>query len=94
MGTTTIGFDTKVDHNRGVTLLQAYQEGKALGLLGIGPPNADGYREVLQVWVREEYRGIGVASHLWSMAKALGMNPVHSSNQTDAGVAWAQVVGS
>ena len=27
-------------------------------------------------------------------AKELGLNPVHSSNQTDAGVAWAQVVGS
>ena len=88
-------FETKVDRTRqGAMLLQAYQGDKALGLLALYPPDAQGNRVVFQVWTLEDQRGIGVASHLWNTAKELGLNPVHSSNQTDAGVAWAQVVGS
>ena len=95
MSTTKTRFETKVDHTpSGAVSLQAYQGGKALGLLALAPVDFDGERVVLQVWTREESRRIGVASHLWSVAKELGFNPVHSSNQTDAGVAWAQVVGS
>lgn len=94
MSTMTVGFETKVDHTRGMTLLQAYRDGEALGLLALYPPDADGNRVVFQVWTRAESRGIGVASHLWNMAKALGMNPVHSANQTKAGGAWARKVGA
>ena len=95
MSTTKTRFETKVDHTpQGAVLLQAYQGGKALGLLALCPADADGDRVVFQVWTREESRGIGVATHLWSVAKELGLNPVHSSNLSESGRAWARKVGA
>ena len=63
-----------------------------VGLLVLKAPEADGSRPVAQVWTDKEYRGLGVASHLWKIAQTSKLNPKHDTNQTEDGEAWARAV--
>lgn len=64
-----------------------------VGLLVLKAPEPDGTRPVFQVWTDKQYRGLGVASHLWKIAKASKLNPKHDTHQTEDGMAWAERVG-
>lgn len=76
----------------GATLLQAYLAGKAVGILALYPADGEGNRAVFQVWTADEHRRKGVATYLWDVATAWGLNPVHDSNQTEQGRAWAMAL--
>lgn len=54
--------------------------------------------EITGIMVNPEYRGLKVATHMYEHAKKLSdaaglVSPVHSSDRTDMGNAWAKSVG-
>jgi GNAT superfamily N-acetyltransferase len=68
---------------------EAEAEGRnTVGYLQIMPSG-----EVRDVYVDEDYRGKGIATGMWTHAKKVGLNPIHSSEQTSEGASWAKSVG-
>ena len=84
-------FGMGVDED-GQTVLVGRINGKQVGILVLYPME-NRERRVLQVWTDKQYRRQGVATHLWEIAKDYKLNPVHDSNRTEAGTAWAWAVG-
>ena len=80
------------EDSEGRTWLVGKVGDEQVGVLVLKQPNAFGEREVFQVWTDKEYRGIGVASHLWKIAQASKLNPKHDTHQTEDGKAWAAAV--
>lgn len=62
-----------------------------LGLSGgtMLSPSADGMR-VMWLDVHPNHRRKGIATGMWNYAKQQGYNPVHSSQRTPDGEAWAK----
>lgn len=65
---------------------------RQIGVLVLGKPDADNNREVIQIWTDKKYRRLGVADHLWKLARVNRLNPKHSTNQTEDGKAWVGAI--
>ena len=50
-------------------------------------------RQVGTVSVNPEFQRKGIAAAMWKYAKDNNFNPVHSTNQSKSGKAWAEAVG-
>jgi ribosomal protein S18 acetylase RimI-like enzyme len=76
--------------------LHAYSDsGEHMGYLSWRKKGAVNPGKVLMVETEPEFRRQGVATALWNEAHSRGIKPapVHSTEQTKSGAAWAKKVG-
>jgi hypothetical protein len=71
-----------------------HPEDGIVGQLHLGFIRSNGNRKVRNVLTKVEHQRKGIATGMWSYAKANGLNPEHSpDSQTDEGKSWAKKVG-
>jgi hypothetical protein len=73
------------------TIVATAGDGTLVGWLDLFPLNEYG-RPVCTVEVIAQARRRGVATMLWRYAQGVGLQPIHDSEQTDDGHAWALTV--
>ena len=73
--------------------INATHLGKPVGNMWLDYPDENGQRRVNSINIKKPYRGKGIGKAMWNLAKSEGMNPKHSTNQTESGKAWAKKVG-
>lgn len=77
----------------GETGITATHLGRQIGHMTLLAPWKDPQREVAEVVVNRKYRRQGIGSAMWKHAKDAGLNPKHSTSQTQSGKTWAKKVG-
>jgi len=72
-------------------ILALHPEHGGVGTMSLGDLHEDG-RRITELFVRPKFQRQGVATAMWEFAIREGLNPVHSSDRSADGDAWAMSV--
>lgn len=82
-----------VGHPDGTTIVANHPSHGEVGYMELEPHRSGEWHVVSDVQVPAQFRRQGIATALWNHAKAIGLNPQHSSWRTKAGDKWAHSTG-